>query len=82
MKKLSTTTDFSLPISNFKGFHGGSDGKKSACNVGDLGPIPGSGRSSGERNGHPVQHSCLENSNDRRAWGAKIQILACNQESP
>ena len=68
MKKLSTTTDFSLPISNFKGFAGGSDGKESACNVGDLDPFPGSGRSSGEENGYPVQHSCLENSTDRLAW--------------
>ena len=46
------------------GFPGGSDGKESACNVRDLGPIPGLGRSSGERNGYPVQYSCLENSMD------------------
>ena len=43
---------------------GGSDGKASACNVGDLGSIPGSGRSPGERNGNPLQYSCLENSMD------------------
>ena len=42
----------------------GSDGKASACNAGDLGLIPGSGRSPGERNGNPLQQSCLENSMD------------------
>ena len=43
----------------------GSDSKKSACNVGDLGLIPGSGRSPGEGNGYPLQHSCLGNLMDR-----------------
>ena len=41
------------------GFPGGSDGKVSACNAGDPGSIPGSGRSSGEGNGNPLQYSCL-----------------------
>ena len=45
----------------FQDFSGGSDGKASAYNVGDLGLIPGLGRSSGEGNGNPVQYSCLEN---------------------
>ena len=49
------------------GFHGGSDSKESACNVEDPGLIPGLGRSPGERNGNPLQYSCLENSMDRRA---------------
>ena len=40
------------------GFPGGSDGKASACNVGDQGLIPGSGRSPGEGNGNPLQYSC------------------------
>ena len=40
---------------------GVSDGKESACNVGDPGSIPGLGRSSGEGNGYPLQYSCLEN---------------------
>ena len=44
------------------GFPGGSDGKVSACNVGDLGSIPGLGRSPGEGNGNPLKYSCLENS--------------------
>ena len=41
---------------------------ESACNEGDLGLIPGSGRSPGEGNGNPLQHSCLENPMDRAAW--------------
>ena len=49
------------------GFPGGSDGKASACNAGDPGSIPGSGRSPGEGNGNPLQHSCLENPMDRGA---------------
>ena len=51
-------------------FPGGSDGKESACNAGDLGSIPGSGRYAGERNGNPFQYSCLENVMDRGAWQA------------
>ena len=43
------------------GFLGGSDGKESACNVGDLGSIPGLGRSPGRGHGNPLQYSCLEN---------------------
>ena len=46
-------------------FPGGSDGKESACNAGDLGLIPGSGRSPGEGNGNPLHYSCLENSMER-----------------
>ena len=45
----------------FKGFPGGTEVKASACKVGDLGSIPGSGRSPGEGNGNPLQYSCLEN---------------------
>ena len=51
-------------------FPGGSDSKESACNVGDLGSIPGSGRSPGEGTGNPLQYSCLENPLDRGAWQA------------
>ena len=50
------------------GFPGGSEVKASACNAGDLGSIPGSGRSPGEGNGNPLQYSCLENPMDRGAW--------------
>ena len=50
-------------------FPGGfPDGKASACNAGDLGSIPGSGRSPGEGNGNPFQYSCLENPMDGGAW--------------
>ena len=49
------------------GFPGGSDGKESACNAGDLGLIPGSGRSPGEGHGNPLQYSCLENPMDKGA---------------
>ena len=52
------------------GFSGGSDGKASAFNAGDLGFVPGLGRSPGEGNGYPLQYSCLENPMDREAWQA------------
>ena len=50
------------------GFPGGSEGKASAYNAGDLGSIPGSGRSPGEGNGSPLQYSCLKNPMDGEAW--------------
>ena len=50
------------------GLPGGSDGKKSACNAGGLGLIPGLGRSPGGGHGNPFQYSCLENPMDREAW--------------
>ena len=49
-------------------FPGGSDGKVSAYNAGDLGSVPRSGRSPGEGNGNPLQNSCLENPMDGRSW--------------
>ena len=55
-------------------FPGGSDGKESACNAGDLGLIIGLGRSLREGNGNPLQYSCLENPMDRgdhSPWGCK-----------
>ena len=57
-------------------FPGGSDGKASACNAGDLGSIAGSGRSPGEVNGNPLQYSCLENSMDGEAWWAIVHGVA------
>ena len=57
------------------GFPGDSDGKESACNAGDLGLIPESGRSR-EGNGNQFQYSCLENSMDRGGWWASIQEVA------
>ena len=58
------------------GFPGGSNGKESACNAGDTGSIPGSGRSPGEANGFPLQYSCLENFVGRGAWWATVQGAA------
>ena len=55
-------------VNNTMGFPGGSEVKASACNVGDLGSIPGSGRSPGEGNGNPLQYSYLENPMDGGAW--------------
>ena len=53
-------------------FPGGSDGKQFACNTGDQGSVPGSGRSPGEGNGNLLQYSGLENSMDRGAWQAIV----------
>ena len=50
-----------------RSFPGGSDGKESACHLGDLGLIPRSGRSPGEGIGYPLQYSCLENPRERGA---------------
>ena len=58
------------------GFPGGPDDKESACSAGDLGSIPGLGRSPGEGNGYPLHDSCLENSMDRGAWWATVHGLA------
>ena len=57
-------------------FPGGSDVKASVCNAGDLGSIPGLGRSPGEGNGNPLQYSCLENPMDRGASWATVQRVA------
>ena len=60
-KRQATTTAF-------LGFPGGSAGKESTRNAGDLGSIPGSGKSPGEGNGNPLQYSCLENPMDGGVW--------------
>ena len=63
------------PTAVFLGFPGGSDSKESACNVGDLGSIPGLGRSPGGGHGNPLQYSCLENPHGQKSlagyspWG-------------
>ena len=66
----------SLHLRGGQGFPGGSDGKESACNAGDPGSIPESGRPSGEGSGYAHQYSCLEDSMDRSLvgcspWGCK-----------
>ena len=58
---------------------GGSDSKESTCSAGDLGLIPGSGRSPGEENGYPLQYSCLENPMDRGTWRAIVHGVAKSQ---
>ena len=50
--------------------------KESACKAGDVGSIPGSGRSHGEVNGTPLQYSCLENPMDRGTWQATVHGVA------
>ena len=55
------------------GFSGGSDGKESTCNAGDLGLIPGEG------NSYPLQYSCLENFMDRGAWQATVHRVTESQ---
>ena len=59
-----------------RGSLAGSDGKESACHVGDPGSVPGWGRSSTEGNGYPLQYSCLENSMARGAWWATVHGVA------
>ena len=59
----------------FMGFPDNSGGKESTCNTGDLGSIPGLGRSPGEGNGSPLQYSYLGNSMDRGAWRATVHKL-------
>ena len=68
-----------LPTLVFLGFPGGSDDKESTCSTGDLGSIPGLGRSPGEGNSYPLQYSGLENSMDRGAWGAIVHEVAKSQ---
>ena len=58
---------------------GGSEDKETVCNAGDLGPIPGSGRSPGEGNGNLLQYSCLENSMDTGVWQATVHGVTKSQ---
>ena len=64
----------------YKGFPWWLSGKESACNVGDLGSIPGLERSPGEGHGNPLRYSYLENSMDREAWQATVHGVTKNQE--
>ena len=61
---------------------GGSDGKESACNAGDLGSTTRLGRSSGEGNGNSLQYSYLENLMDREAWRATAHGVAKSWTRP
>ena len=68
-----------LPTPVFLGFPGGSDHKDSTCNAGDLGSIPGLGRSPGGGHGNPLQYSCLENPMNRGAWWATVYGVTKSQ---
>ena len=61
------------------GFPSGSDVRESACNAGDPGSIPESGRSPGEGYGIPLQYSCLDNPMDRGAWWAAVNEVSKSQ---
>ena len=53
--------------------------KNPPTNAGDIGSIPGSGRSLGEGNDNPLQYSCLGNAMDRGAWGITVHVVAKNR---
>ena len=64
---------YSIVVVIYIGFPGGSDGKESGCNAGDLGSIPRLGRSPGEGNGsRTLQYSCVENAMNRGAGGLQF----------
>ena len=77
--------DFKLLLADLEtltstmGFPGGSAGKESTCNVGDLGLILGLGRSIGKGHGNPLQYSCLGNPMNRGAWWATVHEVTKSQ---
>ena len=73
---MGKTRDLFKKITDTKGTPGGSEIKASASNAGDLGLIPGSGRSPVKGNGNPLQDSCLENPMDRGAQQATVHGVA------
>ena len=75
MSEWQVVLNHVLPLIDW-GFPGGSEVKASACSTGDLGSIPGSGRSPGEGNGNPLQCSCPENPMDGGAWWATVHGVA------
>ena len=83
VQKLSSLIRSHLLVFTFisfaVGFPGGSDGNDSSCNAGNLGFIPGSGRSPGEGNGHPLQYSCLGNPWTEEPGG--LQSMELQKES-
>ena len=74
-RKRQSLVETEMNIIRDGGFPGGSDGKESACNVGDLGSLPGLGRSPGGGHGNPLQYSCQENPMDRGAWRATVHVV-------
>ena len=77
LNKFYLTSSWLLLIYS-EGLPHGSENKETACNAADLGSFPGSERSPGERNGNPLQDSCLEYSMDRGAWQATVLGVAKN----
>ena len=67
---------FTFSTGSSLGFSGGSAVKNPPANAGNMSPIPGSGRSAGEGNGNPLQHSCLGNPMNRGAWWAIVHGVA------
>ena len=67
---------FAHLCSGSKGFSGGSLGKESTCNAGDVGLIPGLGKASGEGNNNPHQYSCLQSHTDRGAWWTIVHAVS------
>ena len=80
--RLAFISHFTLKLHIYQrlDFPGGSDGKESACDAGDLGLIPGSGRSPGEGNGNPLPCSGLEIPMDIGAWQATVHGVAKSQK--
>ena len=76
--QIQNTHHLLLPVP-IHPFPGGSEVKVSACNVGDLGSIPGSGRSPGEGSGNPLQYSSLENPVNGEAWWATYSPRGCKE---
>ena len=74
--RLSDFTSLSPHTYQYLGFPRGSEVKASACNAGDLGSVPGLGRSPGGGHGNPLQYSCLENPMDGGAWWATVHGVA------
>ena len=70
------TCSFSWVSISSLDFPGGSDGQESTCNAGDLGLIPGLGRSPGEGNGNLLQYSCLGNPMDGGVWWGTVYRVA------
>ena len=80
MNTLVRSQTFMEMVNGFYwGFPGGTDGKESACNAGDLGSAPGWGRSPGEGKGNPLQYSCQKNPMDRGAWHGTVHRVTKSQ---
>ena len=75
---MGLKSHYTVPMAG-KGFSGGSVVRSLPANAGNMGSIPGSGRSLGEKNDNLFQHTCLGNPMDRRAWRARVHEIAKSQ---